>query len=183
MEIAPPPLPIHSTADKYEGQSAIAWPAILAGGVVMLAIALLLSALGAGFGWRLSSPWALAPSEGFSAEAGVWLVVVQVLAGGLGGYIAGRLRTKWRNVHGHEVHFRDTAHGLIAWALATVIGVMIAGEIGSGPAMTGASIDQLNQFSMFLAFGMLLGAFIAAVAAALGGLRRDEMHAKYWSER
>lgn len=186
METAPTPLPVPSAGGDFEGQPAVTWPAVFAGAVVGLAIALMLTALGAGFGWRLSSAWAGSPGEGFTTEVGVWLVATQVIAGGLGGYIAGRLRTKWRNVHGHEVHFRDTAHGLIAWAVATIAGFVLAGLTpGSPPGspMAGVSPDQANQFSLFLAFGLLLGAFISAVAAALGGLRRDEMHAKFWKER
>ena len=183
METAPPPLPLHAAEEHYEGQPAVTWPAVLAGGVVMLALALVLTALGAGFGWRLSSAWAIAPPEGFTTQVGVWLVVTQVISGGLGGYIAGRLRTKWQNVHNHEVHFRDTAHGLIAWAVATIAGFVAAGMVLPGSPFLAASPDQADQFSMFLAFGLLLGAFIAMVAAALGGLRRDEMHAKFWKER
>jgi hypothetical protein len=39
----------------------------------------------------------------------------------MGGYLAGRLRTKWANIHTDEVYFRDTAHGFLAWAVALVI--------------------------------------------------------------
>ena len=50
------------------------------------------------------------------------MIVVALLASAMGGYVAGRLRTRWVGVHTHEVYFRDTAHGFLAWALATVIG-------------------------------------------------------------
>jgi hypothetical protein len=68
----------------------------------------------------------LAPGSGasvaaFGVGAAVWLVVMQWVASGLGGYIAGRLRTKWTGVHGDEVFFRDTAHGLLAWGVATIL--------------------------------------------------------------
>jgi hypothetical protein len=39
----------------------------------------------------------------------------------MGGYLAGRLRTKWVQVHTDEVYFRDTAHGLLVWALGMVV--------------------------------------------------------------
>src|SRR5262245_20394139 len=115
--------------DFDPAQPAVSWPAVIAGAVVTLAAEFVLIALGAGFGWRLASSWADAPPAGedVTAMLGVWLVVVQVLAGGLGGYIAGRLRTRWRMIHAHETHFRDTAHGLIAWSLATVAGFVLAG--------------------------------------------------------
>jgi hypothetical protein len=47
----------------------------------------------------------------FQIGTGLYLIVVAMLASTVGGYIAGRLRTKWVDVHTHEVFFRDTAHG------------------------------------------------------------------------
>jgi hypothetical protein len=41
---------------------------------------------------------------------------VQWLSSGLGGYLTGRLRTKWVGIHTDETFFRDTAHGFMAWA-------------------------------------------------------------------
>jgi hypothetical protein len=52
--------------------------------------------------------------------AAIWLIVTQWLSAAVGGYIAGRLRTRWIGTHTHEVFFRDTAHGLITWAVATL---------------------------------------------------------------
>ena len=49
------------------------------------------------------------------------MTVVQILASLLGGYFAGRLRAKWVFIHSHETYFRDTAHGFLAWAVATLI--------------------------------------------------------------
>jgi hypothetical protein len=109
--------------------SAISWPAIFGGAVAAVAIGFVLVLLGSGFGLTAISPW---PSSGVSATtftvaAGLWLIVVQWLASALGGFLTGRLRTKWVNLHTHEVFFRDTAHGLLTWGLATVIGAVIAG--------------------------------------------------------
>ena len=71
-----------------------------------------------------------------------------MLASTVGGFIAGRLRTKWVGVHEHEVFFRDTAHGFLAWGLATVLGAAflasaasnIAGFESSAPA-SGGPVD------------------------------------------
>jgi hypothetical protein len=52
-------------------------------------------------------------------------VVVAMLSSSIGGYLAGRLRSRWIGIHGDEVYFRDTAHGFIAWAFATVIGAAL----------------------------------------------------------
>jgi hypothetical protein len=50
-----------------------------------------------------------------------------MLSSTVGGYLAGRLRNRWAGVHHDEVYFRDTAHGFMAWALATVLGATILG--------------------------------------------------------
>ena len=47
-------------------------------------------------------------------------VLVIEAASGVGGYLAGRLRVRWRDTDVDEVHFRDTAHGLLTWAVATL---------------------------------------------------------------
>jgi hypothetical protein len=109
---------------------------------------MILLALGSGLGFAAASPWpgAAPAAETFAITAGVWLIVTQWLSSALGGYIAGRLRTKWTGIHTHEVTFRDTAHGLLAWAVASVIvaGValsMTASTVGaaSSAATTAAS--------------------------------------------
>jgi hypothetical protein len=113
--------------DAEGASSAVSWPAIWAGTFAVVALSLILVALGAGLGFASISPW---PHEGISGKhftcmAAVWLIVVQWLSSGLGGYLTGRLRTKWVGVHSHEVFFRDTAHGFLTWAVATVISAII----------------------------------------------------------
>src|ERR1700738_1542972 len=138
-----------STEGTHESAvSAVSWPAIVAGAFVAAAASLVLAALGSGFGLASVSAW---PNSGVSATTftvmtAIWLVVVQWLASGLGGYVAGRLRTKWANTHTHEVFFRDTAHGFITWAVATVLVVAVltsaaASAVSGGghPAATVAS--------------------------------------------
>ena len=107
--------------------SGIAWPAILGGAFAAVALALILLALGSGFGLASVSPW---PNSGASATtftimAAIWLIIVQWVSAALGGYLTGRLRTKWVGVHTHEVFFRDTANGFLAWAVAAVIGAAV----------------------------------------------------------
>jgi hypothetical protein len=82
-----------------------------------------LFALGSGLGLAAVSPW---QNRGISAttfavSAAIWLIVMQWVSAAVGGYIAGRLRTRWIGVHTHEVFFRDTAHGFVTWAVATVV--------------------------------------------------------------
>ncbi len=116
-------------------RSAVSWAAIIAGAVAAIAASVILFVLGTGVGLSVISPWygagASAATVGVSAV--VWLVVVQWISSGLGGFLAGRLRTKWVGVHTHEVFFRDTAHGFLAWSLATVAGaLMFASVTASG---------------------------------------------------
>lgn len=241
--------------------SAVSWAAIVAGAVVAAATSLVMVILGSGLGLALASPWpGSAPTVGtFTIMAGIWLIVIQWAASGVGGYLTGRLRTRWVGTHTHEVFFRDTAHGFLAWALSTLlVAVMVTSVIaggGSKEAAPGAAnayaIDSLlradriedaptsaatraevarilttgmakgelqdndrlyldrlvalhtglsttqaearvdatltevraaadaarkaaSATSIFTALSMLIGAFIASIAAALGGQQRDE---------
>jgi hypothetical protein len=100
----------------------VSWAAIIAGAVVAAAASVLLFALGSGFGLASVSPWAGGASPAtFTVMTAIWLIIMQWIASGLGGYLTGRLRTRWIGTHAHEVFFRDTAHGFLSWALATVI--------------------------------------------------------------
>jgi hypothetical protein len=104
-------------------QSGVSWPPVIAGAFVAAALALILLALGTGIGMSSISPWAGSGVSGKAVAAGaiVWFVLIEMMACAMGGYLAGRLRTKWVNVHSHEVYFRDTAHGFLVWAVSLVI--------------------------------------------------------------
>ncbi|AMB86600.1 hypothetical protein AWM79_15330 [Pseudomonas agarici] len=113
--------------------SGVSWAAIFAGAATAAALSFLLLILGAGLGFSAVSPWS---GEGISAKglgvsAIIWLAVTQIIASGMGGYLAGRLRVKWTRMHADEVYFRDTAHGFLAWAVATLLTVtVIASSVG-----------------------------------------------------
>jgi hypothetical protein len=99
-------------------------------------------ALGSGLGFAAVSPW---PDHGVSAAAftvttAIWLIVTQWISAGLGGYLAGRLRTRWIGTHSHEVFFRDTAHGLVTWAVATIAAAALVGASVFSLAGAGARI-------------------------------------------
>lgn len=120
--------------------SAVSWAAVIAGAFVAAALSLILIALGSGFGLASVSPWPRAgmSTTTFTVTAAIWLIVVQWLAFALGGYITGRLRTKWAGLHTHEVAFRDTAHGFLTWAVATVIGAVVLTSAAS--ALVGGGV-------------------------------------------
>jgi hypothetical protein len=126
------------------GKSGVSWPAILAGAFVAAAASLVMLALGSGLGFAAVSPWSGtgATAGAVTAMAGIWLILTQWAASGVGGYITGRLRTRWIGTHTHEVFFRDTAHGFVMWALATVVVAAVLVAAGIGAAKTVASANQ-----------------------------------------
>jgi len=173
----------------------ISWSAVAAGAVVSLATSIVLTLLAAGFGWTLAFGGLASRSylAAFTPEFGAGAVAVQVVAAAFGGYVAGRLRHAWRYAHVDEAHFRDTAHGLLAWALSTVVAIVLAVALlvpyaeqidPASAAVAAGSVDPVRaaniaaQASLFTAIGMMLSAFVAAVAARIGGLRNEEMQAK-----
>ena len=126
--------------------SSVSWAAIFAGAVSAAAMTLIMLILGFGLGFSVISPW---QNEGVSMEAigwstVIWLTITQIVSAGLGGYMAGRLRTRWTDINIDEIYFRDTAHGLISWAVATLlVATLILSSIGaviSGSAKAGASL-------------------------------------------
>lgn len=114
--------------------SGVSWGAIIAGAFAAAGVSLILVLVGAGLGFSAASPWS---HSGLSAgklgvSAILWLTLTQLIASGLGGYLAGRLRGRWPGVHTHEVFFRDTAHGLLTWALATLaVATLFSSVMGS----------------------------------------------------
>jgi hypothetical protein len=129
--------------------SGVSWPAIAAGAVTAAALTLMLIALGAGLGLSAVSPWPGSGVSGttFKVGTGIYLLVVAVMASSVGGYLAARLRTRWTGLHTNEVFFRDTAHGLIAWGLATLVGAAVLGSaagniVGGASQAVGAAATQ-----------------------------------------
>lgn len=140
MTFATHPMSTQGEANSESIASAVSWPAIFAGAFAAAALSVLLLTLGAGLGLSSVSPWsgASASMTAFTAGAAIWLIVVQWLSAGLGGYLAGRLRAKWSHTGIDEVFFRDTAHGFLAWAVATVFAAAIAASAVSS-AVSGAT--------------------------------------------
>jgi hypothetical protein len=143
--------------------SAVSWGAIFVGAVVAAALSLLLLTIGSGLGLAAISPW---QNEGASAESlgiggAVWLAVMQLVSAAVGGYMAGRLRTKWVQLHTDEVFFRDTAHGFAVWAvglvltasvLASAATAVVGGVAGAGAA--GASATAMAAGTAAAAAGV-----------------------------
>lgn len=114
---------VYGSGGVASGPSAVSWAAVFAGAAAACVLSLILLILGTGLGLSSLSPW---ENDGASGKAlgigtGVWVIFMQLAASVLGGYIAGRLRTKWVSLHTEEVAFRDTTHGFLAWGVATLI--------------------------------------------------------------
>jgi hypothetical protein len=131
-----------STASSLAG---VSWPAIVAGAVVACALTLVLLAFGTGLGLTVVSPWTGSgvSATTFKIGTGLYLIVIAMIASSIGGYLAGRLRSGWSGVHGDEVYFRDTAHGFVAWALASVLGAAVLAMPAS--SLIGGTAAGLSQ--------------------------------------
>ena len=125
--------------------SGVSWGAVAAGAIVSCALTLVVLAFGIGLGLSVVSPWSGSgvSATTFKIGTGLYLVVIAMLSSSIGGYIAGRLRSRWIGVHSDEVYFRDTAHGFIAWAFATVLGaVLLASPAGH---LIGGTVSGVTQ--------------------------------------
>ncbi len=170
--------------------SALSWSAVAGGTVAAIAVTITLLALGSAFGLGSVSPW---PGVGakpttFTIGAGIWLIVTQWLSAAMGGYLAGRLRVRWHGLHTDEVMFRDTAHGLLVWATATVLMAIVTVVVVTLASLAPAAVDAAPSteavdaarkvaatFAGFTGLSLVVGAFIGSVSAAIGGRLRD-MH-------
>jgi hypothetical protein len=143
--------------------SGVSWAAVIGGAFVSASLALILLSLGTGLGFSAISPWSNvgAAASAVGAAAIAWLILTQIMASAMGGYLAGRLRTKWTGVHTDEVYFRDTAHGFLTWAVGLVITASLlataATSLAGGPARresagttTGADAGMLNPGAYFV---------------------------------
>ncbi len=137
----------HMRKELHSAASAVSWGAIVAGAAAAAALSLVLLILGTGLGLSSVSPWAM---SGISADtlgwsAILWITLTQVAAAALGGYLAGRLRSRWLVAQRDEVYFRDTAHGFLAWAVATLLTAALLSSavsmiVGTGASMAGGTV-------------------------------------------
>jgi hypothetical protein len=146
------PLRTEIDTTDIEDQTAVSRAAVAAGGLAAAALTLVLLAFGAGMGFSAISPWSNSgvSSGTFKVGAGIYLIVVAMLSSTIGGYVAGRLRTKWTGLRTDEVAFRDTAHGFLAWGFATVLGTAALSGAATylvGGAAQGASQGVTNSAS------------------------------------
>jgi hypothetical protein len=174
------------TRNLDDTHSAVSWGAILAGSAASAAITLVMVAFGIGVGFSVVSPWAEhgISATTFTIPAGIYLIVMAMIPAIIGGYLAGRLRSQWQTVHEHERYFRDSAHGFLVWALATIVCAAVLGGafthlLGGATAGLAPTVaadvarKSAATFSLWLVASMLAGALSASLAAIEGGNLRN----------
>lgn len=173
-----------ATTGSYSGhierteatRSAVSWGAVIAGAVIAAAMSAMLVTGGTGLGFLSMSPWQNDGASGSTLAIGtiIWLLVTQIIAYGVGGYVTGRLRTKWTDAASDEIYFRDTAHGFLVWALSAVVGLALLGStvasVVSGTAKAGAALA-----------GAGAGA-VTAVAGQAAQAGADELSLDYFTD-
>lgn len=165
-------LPAFDDAPAVESSSsAVSWSAIIAGAVSVAAVTVFLMLLGSGLGLTMVSPWGNqgAGITTFAVSAAIWMIITQWLSSALGGYMTGRLRARWVGVHTDETFFRDTAHGLLAWALATLLVVWMASS--SLTSAVGTGVEAASN----VASGAAMGASSSAASSADEGSSNNAM--------
>jgi hypothetical protein len=156
---------IDLSASEESSATAVSWGPIIAGAFAASTLTFILMLLGSGLGLTMVSPWSGSGASltTFAVSGAIWLIIVQWLSSGVGGYLAGRLRTKWVGIHTDEVYFRDTAHGFLAWALATLL---VVGVLGSAlSAVLGSGVQAASTVASGAAMGASAGASANAGSA------------------
>lgn len=158
-------------------RSGVSWGAIFAGAAAASALSLVLFLLGSGLGLAAISPWSYNSATAIGVSTILWISFTQLAAAAVGGYMAGRLRTKWAGLHTDEVYFRDTAHGLLAWAVATILAALLA----SG-ALKSAVSDAVDAGAGVAKATAAVGAGAAAGAAKDGAAEGALNPVDYFSD-
>ena len=178
-----------AVSPRVATSSYLEWGGIFGGGVIACAISVVLLQFGASAGLALGSPTLANGGASWNVlVAGLWVVIVATASSAAGGYVAGRMRTRWEDSDESESEFRDGIHGIAVWALATLGAALFIALIGSNgaAAVVNPADAQLNEttarlsaniaaiFSFATAAGSALGAAAAWFAATTGGQHRNE---------
>jgi hypothetical protein len=127
------------TADRVYLQ----WTPVIAGALAATALSLILVTFAAavGLGVSSTSPTWRDASAALWILSGIYLILQATVSFGFGAYIAGRLRQPYAAAPSDEVESRDGIHGLAVWAIAVVLGALLAGAIGTATINRSASIN------------------------------------------
>jgi hypothetical protein len=157
------------------GQGFVEWGPVFAGGAMAAAVSFVLLTFGAAIGLSFVSPWsnAGASTRVIASIAIFWTMAQQIGAAMIGGYIAGRMRSRWGELNEHEVEFRDGLHGGLVWAVGLIIAAGLAFSTVGAVAKSGldavgraASIAAENPDVLGYQADVLLRSAGVRVAAA-----------------
>ena len=114
----------------------------MAGAVLAAALSFVFLTFGAAIGLSTTSPWA---NSGVSvktlATIAVFFAMVQQIGSFMaGGYVAGRMRSRWGETNKDEVEFRDGLHGGLVWAVGVAIGAALFLSTAGSAVKTGADV-------------------------------------------
>jgi hypothetical protein len=140
---------------------------VIAGAVTAAAVAFVLHTFAAAVGLGVASPAPTWRDASFPLWflSGVYLLLVALASYGAGGYLAGRVRSSWKTSE-DEIEFRDGTHGLLVWALATILtGFLVfavaagatrlaapsSGQAGPGTSVGGENIIAYDLDKLFRA--------------------------------
>lgn len=196
---------VHSPAyGLTTDRAAISWRAVLAGAIVAIAVGAMFNLLGLALGAASLNPFSLDRGDGeeFSALAGIWVALSNLLGLLVGGFVASRVA---QGTDGH----RGLLLGLAVWALSFLFAIGIAGmttAAGVSSVLNGAAeraavderfagpefadprdpalpppvretaedaADATGAMALWAFLTMLLGA-VGAVLGARYGLKRHE---------
>jgi hypothetical protein len=132
--------PIASRPDTVS-LSYVEWGAVFAGAILAAALSFVLLTFGTAIGLSATSPW---PGSGLSAKviaslAVFWTMAQLIGSVMVGGYVAGRMRSRWFET-GHEAEFRDGLHGALVWGVAVLISALLVFATASAVARMGADL-------------------------------------------
>lgn len=174
------------THSRLETHSPLEWGAATGGAALALAIAVVLTQFGAAAGLSLHEPFLADGSASWSVFlAGLWVMLVAIASTAAGGYLAGRLRARVGDAKPDEAEFRDGAHGLVVWAVATLVAVLVAAALASPALQAASDIEPTAAQARIIANAGAIFGFASVAAAAIsaaaawfaaieGGKHRDE---------
>jgi hypothetical protein len=137
----------------------VQWGPAFCGAIIAAAVLFVLMTFASAIGLAVTSvsPTWRDTSLGLTFLSGVWILLSVIGSFSLGGYVAGRVRSRWE-APVDEIHFRDGLHGLLMWGLAVILGVALtwAGaatlNLAARPNATAAPSSARTNEPSFLAF-------------------------------
>jgi hypothetical protein len=118
------------------------WGSIIAGAIAAAAVAFVLHSFAIAIGLSVSSTAPTWRDTSFALVllSGLYLLLAALAAYGFGAYVTGRMRSVVVSASADDTAFVDGMHGLLAWALATLLaGLLALATLQALPRLTPSS--------------------------------------------